>query len=68
MENEDAFSTGQHIEAMELTSADSQTRTLTGIVSHITKTAQHVICGIRFEFSGPEDLSFIVGFNHEVSV
>jgi hypothetical protein len=68
VKNDDVFFPGQRIEEITLTTADRRTKTFKGIVSHITKTVQHVICGLRFELTGPEDLNFLVAFNQEISL
>jgi hypothetical protein len=64
VESEHAFFMGQRLNRIELT-AGSQSRTLKGIVSHITKNQHHIICGVRFDFADHSEMEFVERFKEE---
>jgi hypothetical protein len=64
VESEHAFFMGQRLNKIELT-AGNQSRTLKGIVSHITKNQQHIICGVRFDFADQNEMEFVTRFREE---
>jgi hypothetical protein len=66
VESERILFIGQRINDIDL-KAGNPPLILKGIVSHITKTQAHIICGIRFEFTGPEDLKYATAFAQMVS-
>ena len=65
IEDEHAFFMGQRLNEIELM-VDNQSKTLKGIVSHISKNQQHIICGIRFSFADHNEMEFVARFNEEI--
>jgi len=65
VEGEHTFFMGQRLNNIELTDGD-QSKTLKGIVSHITKDQQHIICGIRFDFADHNEMDFVAKFKEEM--
>lgn len=58
VDGEHTFFIGQRLNNIELT-ASNQSKTLKGIVSHITKDQQEIICGIRFDFADHNEMEFV---------
>lgn len=65
VEGEHTFFIGQRLNNIELT-ASNQSKTLKGMVSHITKDQQHIICGIRFDFADHNEMEFVASFKKEM--
>jgi hypothetical protein len=65
IESEHTFFMGQRLNKIELT-CNEQSKTLKGIVSHITKNQQHIICGIRFDFADHNEMEFVARFKEEM--
>ena len=61
VEGEHTFFIGQRLDRIELTS-DQPSKILKGIVSHITKTQQHIICGVRFDYADHGEMDFVTRF------
>jgi hypothetical protein len=59
------FFMGQRLNKIELT-CNEQSKTLKGIVSHITKNQQHIVCGIRFDFADHDEMEFVARFKEEM--
>jgi hypothetical protein len=64
VESEHTFFMGQRLNKIELT-AGNQSRTLKGIVSHITKNQHHIVCGVRFDFADHNEMEFVARFTEE---
>ena len=65
VEGEHTFFIGQRLNNIEL-KADSRSKTIKGIVSHITKDQQHIICGIRFEFVDHDEMEFVAKLKSKI--
>ena len=65
VEGEHTFFIGQRLNKIELT-CNAQSKTLKGIVSHITKNQQNMICGIRFDFADHSEMEFVARFKEEM--
>ena len=59
------FFIGQRIGDI-LLEQQSESRTLKGIVSHMTENESGTICGIRFEFQNSRDFDYVQKLRHDL--